>query len=104
MIRSGGIRIVRAASTEYFLVAEPCAQGDNLWRIAEIETDARMLSCAMNRHGYLTRVALVDGSRVRTTGRRRVQLALPTQVSDLHLDVNGVAAGELSAVADTRGL
>jgi len=104
LIRSGGIRISRAASTEYFLVAEPCAHVDTLWRIAEIETDARMLYCAMNGHGYPTRVALVDGSRVRTTGRRRVQLALPKQVPDLHLDLNGVGGSEPSAVADTRGL
>lgn len=104
LIRASSVRIVRAASIEYFLVAEPSGQTDGLWRIGEIETDARMLFCRMSEHGHLTRVALVDGSRVRVTGRRRVQLALPRQVPDLHLDLSGVTASEPSAVADVRGL
>jgi len=46
-------------------------------------------------------VALVDGSRMRTTGRRRVQIALPRQVPDLHVDL-GVAAGDPAIAAEAR--
>ena len=52
---------------------------------------------------YLIRDRLGIKPLVRTTGRRRVRLALPKSVPDLHLDLNGAAASDLSAVADTRG-
>jgi hypothetical protein len=102
LIRSAGVRISRAASTDYCLVAEPAGQTTSLWRIAEIETDARMLFSRLNEHGHLTRLALVDGSRVRAAGRHRLQLALPRQVPDLHLDLSGITASQPSAVTEVR--
>ena len=44
---------------------------------------------------------LVDGARMRTTGRRRVQIALPRQVTDLHVDL-GVTVGDAAGAAQAR--
>ena len=56
------------------------------WRIGDIETDARMLFCRVADDGRVSRVAIVDGSLVRSGGRRGVHVALPDVVPDLHLD------------------
>ena len=56
------------------------------WRVGDLETDARMLFCRLAYDGRLTRVAMVDGSLVRSGGRRGVHVALPDVVPDLHLD------------------
>ena len=56
------------------------------WRVGDLETDARMLFCRLADDGRLTRVAMVDGSLVRSGGRRGVHVALPDVVPDLHLD------------------
>src|SRR5438270_552851 len=61
------------------------------WRVGEIETDARMLFCRVTSDRPVARVALVDGSLVRTAGRRGFHLALPRVVPDLHLDVTADA-------------
>jgi hypothetical protein len=83
-----GLRIARHASTDWLVLAEPNdAAVAPTWRIAEFETDARMLFCRVGEEGRVTRLALVDGSLVRTSVRRAFQLALPRVVPDLHLDL-----------------
>ena len=99
--QSAAVRIRRQASVDYVLVAHPIDGAEPTWRIAEFETDAHVMFCRMDARRRLTRVALVDGSRMRTTGRRRVQIALPRQVPDLHVDLS-VAANESSALAQAR--
>jgi hypothetical protein len=92
------VRITRATSVDQVLFAEPHADGlaaehaENTlcsassldstakrrqWRVGEIETDARMLFCRSTAAGRLDRIAMVDGSMVRTAGRRDVHLGLP---------------------------
>ncbi|HEY2908069.1 MAG TPA: alginate lyase family protein [Vicinamibacterales bacterium] len=83
-----GLRIERQSSTDWLVIAEPIdAAIAPTWRIAELETDARMLFCRVAEPRRVTRLALVDGSLVRTSGRRAFQLALPRVVPDLHLDL-----------------
>ena len=69
------------------------------WRVADIETDARMLFCSVVDQ-QITRIALVDGSFVRSPLRHGIQLALPRIASDLHVDLPGVRAGQ--GVEDAR--
>jgi hypothetical protein len=92
LVESHAVRISRHASTDYFLAAEPADHIAATWRIAELETDARMLFCRVNGEGHFMQVALVDGSRVRSSGHRRLQVALPRPVPDLHLDLAGSTA------------
>jgi hypothetical protein len=80
------VRIARAASIDYVLFAEPCDPGGSTWRVGEFETDARMLFCRVGGDRPVARLAMVDGSMVRTSGRRGFQFALPRPVPDLHLD------------------
>jgi len=62
-----------------------------MWRIGDIETDARMLFHRIDLSGGMTRFAVVDGSTVRTsTGRSH--LALSQSASDLHVDSSSCAA------------
>jgi heparinase II/III-like protein len=62
-----------------------------MWRIGDIETDARMLFYRIDGGGSMTRFAVVDGSTVRTsTGR--THLALSQSASDLHVDSATCAA------------
>ncbi|HZR22946.1 MAG TPA: alginate lyase family protein [Vicinamibacterales bacterium] len=105
------LRIAREASTDYLLIAEPGPKGPGLrddepddrragpfgpaastWRVAEFETDARMLFCRTYHERRVTRVAFVDGSLVRSSGRRGLHLVLPSVVPDLHLDLSGANA------------
>jgi hypothetical protein len=99
--QSTAVRITRAASVDYALVAHPLDGADPTWRIAEFETDAHLMFCRMDGQRRLTRIALVDGSRMRTTGRRRVQVALPRLVTDLHVDLGG-GVGEAIGAAEAR--
>jgi hypothetical protein len=106
---SVAIRITREHSADLFVIAHlrdasgsiqseeratrdgsPVRRGS--WRVGEIETDARVLFCRADSGAQTTRVALVDGSFVRSSARRRFALALPREVPALHLDVAGVAA------------
>jgi hypothetical protein len=100
------IRIVRTASIDYVVLVEPSetptANRDAAaatWRVGELETDARVLFCRMGAERPLARLAIVDGSIVRTIGRRAFHLALPRRAPDLHLDftaqarVAGLATG-----------
>jgi heparinase II/III-like protein len=104
------VRITRAASVDYVAFAEPARdhedratapaerpassacpapsavkRGSTL-RVGEFETDARMLFGRVSADRPVARLAIVDGSLVRTPGRRGFLLALPRTVPDLHLD------------------
>jgi hypothetical protein len=98
---SAAIRITRAASVDYVLLARPVEGAEPTWRVAEFETDAHLMFCRVDGRRQLTRIALVDGSRMRTTGRRRVQIALPRLVTDLHVDL-GPGATEAIGAAEAR--
>ena len=99
---SVALRITRLASTDCLLIAEPAASGraqgsaggTSTWRVGELETDARMLFCRLTTDHHVTRVALVDGSIVRSSLRRHLELALPAVVPDLHLDMKGIRASQ----------
>jgi hypothetical protein len=80
------VRIARAESLDYFVVAEPASDGAPTWRVGEIETDARMLFVRTVDDHQVTRLALVDGSVART-GRHGLHLHLPRSAPDLHLDI-----------------
>jgi len=80
------VRLTRASSVDYLLVVEPQARRSGSWRVAELETDARLLYCRTGRDRRVTRLALVDGTFVRTPGRGGVQLTLPALAPDLHVD------------------
>ena len=98
-IRRG--RLVNAGSVDHVLFAEPglhAREGQRTWRIGELETDARMLFCRATAERPIARLALVDGSTVRTVGRRGFQLALPRAVPDLHLDLTADARAAGPAV------
>jgi len=96
LAQSTAVRVSRQASTDYCVFADAAESNhaSRNWRVAEIESDARMLFCRTDRDGQATRVALVDGSRARAAGRSQLHLALPRQVPDLHLDLSGVTASE----------
>jgi hypothetical protein len=98
---SAAVRVTRAASVDYVLVAHPVDSADPTWRVAEFETDAHLMFCRVDGNRRLTRIALVDGSRMRTTGRRRVQVALPRLVTDLHVDL-GTGGAEPIRIAEAR--
>jgi hypothetical protein len=85
-VHAGALRITRAASIDFALFVEPEAGRGGTWRVAEFETDARLLFCRVTGARPVARVAMVDGSFVRTPGRRGFHLALPRVVPDLHLD------------------
>jgi uncharacterized heparinase superfamily protein len=97
MANGAAIRIERSASVDYVLFAEAAASSDvhkanpaaasrATWRVGDIETDASMLFCRTARDRPVARLAMVDGSIVRTSGRRGFSLALPRVASDLYLD------------------
>jgi hypothetical protein len=87
---AAAIRITRATSVDHVLFAEPAAEQAlqpplapssgakrGIWRVGEIETNARMLFCRTTAADRLDRIALVDGSVVRTIGRTGMYLRLP---------------------------
>jgi hypothetical protein len=95
LAHSTAVRITRRQSTDYLVIAEPAVDaaagesGQRTWRVGELETDAHVLFCRVGDGQQMTRVAIVDGSVVRSSFKRGVQLALPEPVSDLHLDMQG---------------
>jgi hypothetical protein len=100
---STALRITRETSTDYFVLAEPVrGEASGTWRVGELETDARMLFCRVTADHDLTRVALVDGSVVRSSVRRALQLVLPAAASDLHLDMSGTRASQPLEYAEAR--
>jgi hypothetical protein len=94
LAHSLGLRIARQSSTDWLVIADPVAAAAKAtWRLAEFETDGRLLFCRAIA-GQVARVAMVDGSVVRTspsTGRRTFQLALPRVVPDVHVDLRAGA-------------
>jgi hypothetical protein len=75
MAHGAAIRIRRNEWVDYVMFAE-AAQPPVAWRVAQFETDARMLLCRVSRTGDVTRLALVDGSFVRSSGRRALSVSL----------------------------
>jgi hypothetical protein len=87
------IRIPRAVSTDYLLIAEPAAATEPdhdaarvTRRIGDLETDARMLFYRVTPGRVISRVALADGSTVRTTEGRGFQLDLHRLAPDYFAD------------------
>src|SRR6185436_12159063 len=80
------VRITRATSIDHVLFAEPTAPAARLWRVGEIETDARMLFFQSALDRSLSCAAFVDGSVLRVSGRRELQLALPEPAADYFVD------------------
>jgi uncharacterized heparinase superfamily protein len=87
LANSFAARISRAGSTDYFLIAEPLRDARVSWRLGDLETDACMLFYRADLAGAPVRLALVDGSLMCATAGRRLRLALPRRVPDLHLDL-----------------
>ena len=83
---ASAIRIARSTSIDLVLVAEPAPAGARLWRIGEIETDARMLFLRSTLDRSLACAALVDGSMLRVSGRRELQLGLSGAAADSFVD------------------
>ena len=90
--RGMGVRISRAHTVDLFGVGAPkLADNDptsavrQSWRLAGYETDARMVFCRSS--DSVVRLALVDGSLVRSADRRALHVQLPRQAPDLHLDL-----------------
>jgi hypothetical protein len=85
------IRITRAHSVDVFGLATPMITDDGTapvrqtWRVAGYETDARMLFCRAS--DTVSRMALVDGSLVRSTDRQAIYVHLPREAPDLHIDL-----------------
>jgi hypothetical protein len=85
------IRITRAHSVDVFGLATPLSADDGsttarqTWRVAGYETDARMLFCRAS--DSVSRIALVDGSLVRSTDRQAIYVQLPREAPDLHVDL-----------------
>jgi hypothetical protein len=89
--RAIAVRISRADSTDYLLIAEPAASPDSdaargTRRIGDLETDARMLFYRSTPQCAVSRLALVDGSIVRAAGRRGFHLDLHGVVPDYFAD------------------
>ena len=89
--RGVGVRISRAHSVDLFGVAAPKpAESDSAstarqtWRLMGYETDARMMFCRVT--DSVVRLALVDGSLVRSADRKALNVHLPRVAPDVHLD------------------
>ncbi len=92
LAHSLALRIHRSLGSDYLLLADPAdpsASTARSWRLAEFETDAAMLFCRLDAGCRLTRLAMVDGSRVRAGGGSRVTVAVPALVPHLHVDFSG---------------
>jgi hypothetical protein len=112
------LRVTRAASVDTVLLARPATgRSAGTWRVGELETNARLLFCRTHAGGEVARLAMVDGSLVRTSGRRRTTVSVPRVVPDLHIDFGtgdarlsgptvdaqvNVAGRELTVSADRR--
>jgi hypothetical protein len=86
---AAAVRISRAVSTDYLLIAGPVATGGPLGdiarvtrRIGALETDAWMLFYSATPERPVSRLALVDGSIVRAPGSGGFQLDLHRVVPD----------------------
>ena len=123
---TAAIRIGRATSVDHMLFAEAAAgmqtvehaepPGDSaaagstnvavrrgLWRVGEIETDARMLFYRSTAAQPIAVAALVDGSMIRVSGRREFQLALPRREDTFFADVGDVNSDSQGVAISGRG-
>jgi uncharacterized heparinase superfamily protein len=86
-----GLRIARRGATDVALFAEPAAGADRpTWRVAELETDARVLLCTIGGTGAIARLAIVDGSFVRGSGRRAFAVGLGRTIPSLYIDESSI--------------
>lgn len=115
--QSVAARITRESSTDLFVVAhrnepypagtaprEEAAPGNggsrgDRWRVGEIETDAHVLFYRSDGGGQAARIAMINGSFVGASGRRRFVVAAPRQVPDLHLEL---AAPQEASATEAR--
>ena len=102
LVHSTALRITRASSVDYLVIAEPVEEGRSTWRVAEIETDARVLFCRSVPEGP-SRLSLVDGSLARTSHVPRLLVALPHRVADLQLDLSYAPDGSATPTAELSG-
>jgi hypothetical protein len=104
LAQAGAVRISRAESCDYLLLADPAdpLARTHGWRLAEFETDASLMFCRTDGDGQVTRAALVDGSRIRCSGRAGMSLTVPALATDLHLDASGGEARLSGAVGGAR--
>src|SRR5262249_32054133 len=88
-----GMRIVRAWSVDYIVMAEPAmaGQGDPQltggWTMAGFEGDARVFFARVARDRHLTRAALVDGTFARNA-EHQLSIELPDETSDVFVDLS----------------
>jgi hypothetical protein len=89
--RGVGVKISRAHSVDLFGLAAPAddkttdtGRSGQTWRLVGFETDARMLFCRTSES--IARLAMVDGSLVRSPDRHSLYVQLPRETPDLHLD------------------
>jgi hypothetical protein len=93
LAHSAAVKIARTESTGYVAIAEPTRDaGRATWRVAELETDARLLFCRVSHAGLLTDVGLVDGTIVRGggSGRRAFGVTLDRVTPALHIDATSL--------------
>ena len=86
---AAAIRITRAASIDHVLFAEEgtaVSPAQRLWRIGNVETDARMLFYRSTMDRPFSRVAFVDGSLARAANRRGLDVVLPEVVAAFFTD------------------
>jgi Heparinase II/III-like protein/Heparinase II/III N-terminus len=91
---STALCITRRRSVEHVLIAEPV--GDvwrSTWRLAGIETDARMLWLRREERRGITRLGLVDATMVKSRPSGLLNLSYPTRVRALSLEPLAVPEG-----------
>lgn len=107
--RTHAVRVVRSHSTDLFAVAAPARLTRDVgaalppfetWRAGTCESDARVLFCRGSNG--VTRIALVDGSMVRTGDTAAAHLQLPRVASDLHIDLSP-GSGRSAGMARVSG-
>lgn len=87
IVHAISLRISRRGSTDYALFAEPARGAQRpAWRVAELETDACMLFCSVGSGGGVSRLAMVDGSFVRGSGRRAIGVGLGQPTPAVFID------------------
>jgi hypothetical protein len=106
--RGVGVKISRTHSVDLFGVAERAQHSqeqqppvaDQTWRLAGYETDARMFFARSSES--IARLAMVNGSLVRSADRHSLCVQLPRETPDLHLDF-ARPRGTLGAAARIGG-
>jgi hypothetical protein len=84
---AAALKITRRASLAYALFADPTGQPvRRVWRAADVETDAAALHWRVGPRGDVSRLALVDGSYVRSTRRPLLDVSLEAPARTLFLD------------------